>query len=94
MTAHSNVSEVQENGCFVLFNLAFNEFVAVRIQLERSLALLEHNPSNFDAETALYRIKALIILINYLGPVFPISNPATTTILQVYSAQGRSSTTG
>jgi hypothetical protein len=57
MTAHSNVSEVQEYGCFVLFNLTFNEFAAVRIQLERSLAVLEQNPSNFDAETALYRIK-------------------------------------
>jgi hypothetical protein len=51
---------MQEYGCFVLSNLTFNESAAVRIQLEGGLAVLEQNPSNSDAKTALYRIKALI----------------------------------
>jgi hypothetical protein len=62
MTAHKDVLEVQECGCLALFKLSFNESVAVRIQLKRGLAVLEHNPSNSDAKSALQRIKALIIL--------------------------------
>jgi hypothetical protein len=31
MTAHSNAAKVQEWGCLALFNLTFNESVAVRI---------------------------------------------------------------
>jgi hypothetical protein len=46
----------------VLFNLHINEFAAVQIQLKGGLAVLEQNPSNSDAETALYWIKALINL--------------------------------
>jgi hypothetical protein len=57
MTAHINISEVQEKGCLVLLNLSFNEFVAVRIQLEGGLAVLEQNPNNSHAEAALHRIK-------------------------------------
>jgi hypothetical protein len=62
MTAHSNISEVQEYGCSVLFNLTFNDFAAVRIQLEGGLAVLEQNPGNSDAETALRQINALFNL--------------------------------
>jgi hypothetical protein len=57
MTAHSNIPGVQKWGCFTLFNLTFNESVAVRIQLEGGLAVLEQNPSNSDAKRALQRIK-------------------------------------
>jgi hypothetical protein len=60
MTAHTNVLQVQKWGCSALSNLTFNESVAVRIRLEGGLAVLEQNPNNSNAETALQRIKALI----------------------------------
>jgi uncharacterized membrane protein YecN with MAPEG domain len=60
MTMHSNVSKVQDYGCMALLQLTFNESVAVRIQLEGGVAVLEQNPSNSYAETALQSInKAL-----------------------------------
>jgi hypothetical protein len=64
MTVHVNKSKVQEYGCLALSNLTFNDSVAIRgIQLEEGgLAVLEHNPSNSNAETALQRIKALASL--------------------------------
>jgi hypothetical protein len=62
MTAHSSVSEVQNYGCSALYNLSFKESVAVRIGLEGGLAVLEQNPRDFQAKTALQRIKALITL--------------------------------
>jgi hypothetical protein len=58
MRTHSNESKVQECGCLVLFKLTFNEFAAVRIQLEGGFAVLEQNPSNSKAGTGLQRIKA------------------------------------
>jgi hypothetical protein len=57
MTAHSNVLEAQEWGCLALFCLSCNESVAVRIQLEGGLAVLEQNPSISYARTALQRIR-------------------------------------
>jgi hypothetical protein len=57
MTVYSNVSKVQEWGCFALSSLSFNESVATRIQLEGGVAVLEQNPSNANAEKAMQRIK-------------------------------------
>jgi hypothetical protein len=62
MMAHSNIPKVQEWGCLALFKLGFNESIAVRIQLKGGLAVLEQNPSNAYAQTALLRIKTSIIL--------------------------------
>jgi hypothetical protein len=56
MTAHKNVSKVQEGGCLALFALTHNESVAVRIQLEGGVAVLEQNPSDVCAELALQSI--------------------------------------
>jgi hypothetical protein len=58
MTAHNNVTKVQKWGCRALFNLTFNK--SVGIQLEGGLAVLEQNPSNSNAETALQRIMAFL----------------------------------
>ncbi len=60
MTTHTNAPKVQDQGCLALFNLCFNESVAARIGVEGGLAVLEHNPSNSDAERALQRIRASI----------------------------------
>jgi hypothetical protein len=62
MTAHSNESRVQERGCSALFSLTFNKSVAARIQFEGGLAVLEQNPSNFNAKIALLRIRGLAVL--------------------------------
>jgi hypothetical protein len=62
MTTHSNVSKVQEYGCLALSNLTFNDSVAIMIQLEGGLAVLEQNPSSSYAATALQRIRAVIDL--------------------------------
>jgi hypothetical protein len=67
MTAHSNMPKVQDRGCLTLFNLSFNESVSVRIQLIGGLAVLEQNPSNSDAETALQRIRASTNLDSFFG---------------------------
>ena len=63
MTTHTNAPKVQDQGCLALFNLCFNESVAARIGVEGGLAVLEHNPSNSDAERALQRIRASINLV-------------------------------
>jgi hypothetical protein len=62
MLAHSAIRKVQEWGCFALFYLTVNDSVAVRMQFEGGLAVLEQNPSNSYAKRALQRIKPLIIL--------------------------------
>jgi hypothetical protein len=61
MTAHIDVSKVQERGCSSLFNLTSNESVAVKIQLEGGLAVLEQNPSNSYVAAALKRINRALI---------------------------------
>jgi hypothetical protein len=71
MTMHSNVSNVQDYGCIALLQLALNEYVAVRIQLEGGVAVLEQNPSNACAELALQCInKALIVDGPFVGFLF------------------------
>jgi hypothetical protein len=57
MTAQNNIPEVQGRGCLALFSLTFNESVAVRIGIEGGVAVLEHNPRNYNAKRALQRIR-------------------------------------
>jgi hypothetical protein len=62
MTAPNTNSKVQECGCLALSNLTLNDSVAIMIQLEGGLAVLEQNPCNSYAVTALQRIRAVIDL--------------------------------
>jgi hypothetical protein len=50
--------------------IVFNESVSVNIQLEGSLIVLEHNPSNSYAATALQGMRALIDLVILWVPQF------------------------
>jgi hypothetical protein len=60
MTAHSIITGVQECGCLAFFNLTVNESVTARIGLEGGVAVLKHNLSSSNVETALHLIKASI----------------------------------
>jgi hypothetical protein len=59
MTAHSEESMLQQRGCLALFNLCFEESVAPMVGEKGGVAVLEQNPGNKHAETALTRLNSL-----------------------------------
>jgi hypothetical protein len=59
MTAHSDVSMLQQRGCLALFNLCFNASVFPMVAEKGGVAVLEQNPGNKHAETALTRLNSL-----------------------------------
>jgi hypothetical protein len=61
MTAHSNIPEMQECGCSALLSLTLNEYVAIRVEVEGGVAVLEQNRSNSNDKKALkWMNKALV----------------------------------